>query len=163
MLAGRRSTVEALNRLARQRLRTEGGLGTEEVAPGERAFAWGDTVIAGRNDYRLGLPNGSRGTVTAVDTRQVRVTVATNEGRTVDVPARYLAAGHLSHGYATTVHKAQGATVDTGLLLVERPVVPGGRLHRPAPGPDRQPGLRHQPPHPTTPTPLSPWRSPGTA
>jgi ATP-dependent exoDNAse (exonuclease V) alpha subunit len=76
-------------------------------------------VIAGRNDYRLGLLDGTHGTVTAVDTRRRRVQVATTEGRTVDVPQKYLAAGHLTHGYATTVHKAQGATVDAALLLVD--------------------------------------------
>ncbi len=44
--------------------------------------------------------------------------MATTEGRTIDVPNKYLSAGHLTHGYATTVHKAQGATVDAALLLV---------------------------------------------
>lgn len=119
MLASRRAPVEALNRLARARLREEGGLGHDEVATGGRAFAVGDVVIAGKNDYRTGLLNGTRGTVTAVDTRRQRISVETTEGRAVDVPTRYLAAGHLAHGYATTVHKAQGATVDTALLLVD--------------------------------------------
>lgn len=119
MLASRRAPVEALNRLARARLREEEKLGAEEVVAGGRAFSVGDAVIAGRNDYRVGLINGSRGTITAVDARRSRVTVETAEGRTVDVPTPYLAAGHLAHGYATTVHKAQGATVDTALLLVD--------------------------------------------
>lgn len=119
MLASRRAPVDALNRLARARLRAERRLGADEVVAGGRAFAVGDAVIAGRNDYRLGLLNGSRGSVTAVDVGRRRVTVDTTEGRTVDVPTRYLAAGHLAHGYATTIHKAQGATVDTGLLLVD--------------------------------------------
>ena len=119
MLASRRAQVDALNRLARSRLRDAGGLGAEEVTAGGRSFAAGDFVIAGRNDYRLGLLNGTRGTVTAVDSARGRVQVATTEGRTVNVPHRYLAAGHLTHGYATTVHKAQGATVDAALLLVD--------------------------------------------
>lgn len=57
--------------------------------------------------------------MTAVDSRRKRVQVVTTEGRTVDVPLKYLAAGHLRHGYATTVHEAQGATVDAALLLVD--------------------------------------------
>ena len=69
--------------------------------------------------YRLGLLNGTRGAVTVVDANRNRVQVATTEGRTVDVPHKYLAAGHLTHAYATTVHKAQGATVDAALLLVD--------------------------------------------
>jgi len=119
MLASRRAPVDVLNRLARDRLRRDGKLGQEEVVAGGRAFAVGDAVLAGRNEYRLGLLNGTRGSVTAVDTRRGRVTIQTTEGRTVDVPSRYLSAGHLTHGYATTVHKAQGATVDTALLLVD--------------------------------------------
>ena len=119
MLASRRASVDALNRIARARLQVEGELGAEELAAGGRAFAIGDAVIAGRNDYRIGLLNGSRGTVTAVDPKRRRITVETTEGRTVEVPTRYLAAGHLTYGYATTVHKAQGATVDTALLLVD--------------------------------------------
>ena len=35
----------------------------------------------------------------------------------VVLPARYLDAGHIAHGYATTIHKAQGATVDHALIL----------------------------------------------
>ncbi|MGH9164476.1 MAG: MobF family relaxase, partial [Acidimicrobiales bacterium] len=53
MLAGRKTQVQSLNRLARQRLRDEGQLGDEEVVAGGRAFAVGDGVIAGYNDYRL--------------------------------------------------------------------------------------------------------------
>jgi conjugative relaxase-like TrwC/TraI family protein len=38
------------------------------------------------------------------------------DGQQIELPAAYLAAGHLDHGYALTVHKAQGATYDTALL-----------------------------------------------
>ena len=33
------------------------------------------------------------------------------------LPGDYVEAGHIAHGYATTIHKTQGATVDRGLLL----------------------------------------------
>ena len=119
MLASRRSQVDALNRLARQQMEAAGLLGQNRLAIGGRDFAAGDDVIAGRNDYRIGLLNGTRGTVAAVDRTRREVTVDTSEGRTITVPHHYLAAGHLTHGYATTVHKAQGATVDIGLLLID--------------------------------------------
>lgn len=57
--------------------------------------------------------------MTEIDPRSRALTVLTYEGRTIEVRHRYLAAGHLAHGYATTVHKAQGATVDVSLLLVD--------------------------------------------
>lgn len=119
MLASRRAPVDALNRLARQQLRDHGLLGPDQLHAGGRDFAVGDTVIAGRNDYRRRVLNGTRGTVTRVDPKARSVTVDTDGGDTVEIPERYIAAGHLAHGYATTVHKAQGATVDTCLLLVD--------------------------------------------
>lgn len=119
MLASRRSQVDALNRRARAEMLEAGLLGEESVHVGGREFRVGDDVIAGRNDYRIGLLNGTRATVTAMDARRGALTVETTEGRTIEVRHRYLAAGHLTHGYATTVHKAQGATVDVSLLLVD--------------------------------------------
>ncbi|MGH3371149.1 MAG: hypothetical protein ACRDPR_14240, partial [Nocardioidaceae bacterium] len=119
MIAPQRRQVATLNGLARQRLAAAGVLGTEEVVAGGRRFAVGDEVLAGYNDYRLGLLNGTRGTVTAVDVRRSRVRVATEDGRSVDVPRAYLQAGRMTHGYATTLHKGQGATVDATLLLVD--------------------------------------------
>lgn len=42
-----------------------------------------------------------------------------NEGIRLSIPFDYAAAGCLTHGYATTIHKAQGATVDRCFVLVE--------------------------------------------
>ncbi|MGH9154506.1 MAG: hypothetical protein ACRD1K_01310 [Acidimicrobiales bacterium] len=57
--------------------------------------------------------------MTSVDVQRGRIQVATEAGRSVDVPRRYLQLGRLTHGYATTVHKAQGVTIDSALLLVD--------------------------------------------
>ena len=40
-------------------------------------------------------------------------------GDHVTLPAGYIAAGHVNHGYATTIHKAQGATCDTSLVSAD--------------------------------------------
>lgn len=111
MYALRRADVEDLN--ARARLEAAGHLGTERlVAPG-REFAVGDSVMTLRNDRRLGTRNGAMAYVVGVDT-EVR-SVALSDGAVL--PAPYLDGGHLAHAYASTVHKAQGATVDRALLL----------------------------------------------
>jgi conjugative relaxase-like TrwC/TraI family protein len=119
MVASRRAQVNALNRRVRLELIDAGLLSDTALAVGGRDFRVGDEVIAGKNDYRIGLLNGTRGNVTDVDLKQGSLTVLTNEGRSIEVRQRYLAAGHLTHGYATTVHKAQGATVDLSLLLID--------------------------------------------
>ncbi len=82
----------------------------------ERAFTAGDLVIARRNDYRHGLINGQRGTVSAVDPHRGTLTVRI-AGRELHLGAGYLRAGGLDHGYALTVHQAQGLTCQRAMLL----------------------------------------------
>ena len=67
------------------------------------------------NDHRLGLLNGTRAAVAAVDVRRQPMTLATDEHQRLTVPVEW-AGRHLDHGYAMTCHKAQGATVETALL-----------------------------------------------
>jgi ATP-dependent exoDNAse (exonuclease V) alpha subunit len=67
------------------------------------------------NDHRLGLLNGTHATVTSVDPGHRTLTLAAEDDQQVVVGAVW-AGRHLDHGYATTCHKAQGATVDVALL-----------------------------------------------
>ena len=115
MIAARRSTVGDLNERARDLLMASGELGETVLEAGSHSFAKGDEVLALRNDYELGLLNGSRGTVQSADDGALKVKLA--NGRTVDVPAEYVDAGHLTHGYAATVHKSQGVTCDRLFVL----------------------------------------------
>ncbi len=114
MLADRRETVRDLNRLARDRLREHGQLGHRELHAAGRAFAEGERVLALRNHRGLGLRNGDRAAVVEVaDDRTLTVRLDRNDQRDLRIPTGYLEAGHLDHGYAATVHKTQGATIDT--------------------------------------------------
>lgn len=117
MLAPRRAEVDDLNARARLRMARAGRLSGSEVVVDERPFQAGDRVLALRNDRRVGVFNGTRGTVAAVDAERRELTVATDAGPSVILSARYLDAGHVAHGYAVTAHKAQGATVDRAMLL----------------------------------------------
>lgn len=119
MVAGRRVDVEDLNRRARNLLRESGLLGADHVVLGERPFAVGDDVLARRNDYRLGIFNGTRASIEELDTIRQQMTLAGTDGTRLVVPFDYAEAGHLAHGYATTVHKAQGATVDRCFILAD--------------------------------------------
>jgi ATP-dependent exoDNAse (exonuclease V) alpha subunit len=119
MLAAHHRQVDALNQRARQRMRAAGRLGQSELQLGGGAYAAGDIVLALRNDYRLGLLNGTRGTITAIDEHARRFEVATDEATTVTIPFAYAEAGNLTYGYATTIHKAEGATVAIALVLAD--------------------------------------------
>jgi hypothetical protein len=119
MLAAHYRQVDALNQRARQRVRAAGRLGERELQLGGRAYAVGDTVLALRNDYRQGLLNGTRGTISAIERPARALVVTTDDGATVTIPFAYAAAGNLTHGHAMTIHKAEGATVDIGLVLAD--------------------------------------------
>lgn len=113
MYALRRADVDDLNQRARAHLDAEGRLGPDRLTAAGREYATGEEVICLRNDRRLGVRNGTRSTVTAVDNTNRSVTLA--DGTVL--PARYLDDGHVGHAYATTLHKAQGATVGRAFLL----------------------------------------------
>jgi len=113
---------------------------------GERAFAAGDQIMFGRNERGLGgqhdraqgvaVKNGTLGTVLAVEAGGERLTVRLDgAGGAAGGPGAGSGAGqkgkgaapvvtfyvrdygHLDHGYAATVHKAQGVTVDRAHVL----------------------------------------------
>jgi len=117
MMAVRRSDVDDLNGRARAYLVRAGKVSGPELVINERPYQAGDTVICLKNNRRLGVSNGTRATVACVDADRGRIVIDTVADKRVVLPAEYLEAGHIAHAYATTIHKAQGATFDRGLLL----------------------------------------------
>lgn len=113
MYALRRSDVDDLNARARLRMRAAGLVGEETLEVAGKSFAVGDRVVTLRNDHRLGVRNGTLGEVASLEPLFGALVL----GDGTYLPAGYLRGGHLAHAYATTVHKAQGATVDRAFLL----------------------------------------------
>ncbi|TBH00035.1 Ti-type conjugative transfer relaxase TraA, partial [Rhizobium leguminosarum] len=133
-MAHRRDDVRAINAGIRAQLQDRGELAKgsnnpsgdkgEELAyqthNGRRAFARGDRIVFLENDRDLAVKNGMLGEVIAVapDAIQVRLDgkAQTQDGqRQVTVPVnRYQS---FDYGYATTIHKTQGATVDRSFVL----------------------------------------------
>lgn len=138
-MAHRRADVRAINDAIRSALQERGELARAEV-PGEaaeqregfgraltfqtndgkREFAPGDRIVFLENDRDLGVKNGMLGTVEAVEPGRLTarldgaarswedarsVSISTNDYRAID------------HGYATTIHKNQGATVDRAFVM----------------------------------------------
>jgi ATP-dependent exoDNAse (exonuclease V) alpha subunit len=119
MVAARLADVDDLNRRARTVLRAQGRLGPDRVVLARRAFAEGDDLLALRNDYRLGLLNGTHATVDRIDVARRHIVALTDNDERLVIPFGYAADGHLTHGYATTIHKAQGTTLDRCFVLVD--------------------------------------------
>ncbi|TPL71883.1 Ti-type conjugative transfer relaxase TraA, partial [Mesorhizobium sp. B2-3-13] len=108
--------VRAMNQAARERMRAAGDLGDEvqvDVERGPRNFASGDRVMFLRNERGLGVKNGTLGIVEELSKQSM--TVRTDEDRSVRFDLKDYA--QIDHGYAATIHKAQGMTVDRTHVL----------------------------------------------
>jgi Ti-type conjugative transfer relaxase TraA len=108
--------VRALNEAARGRMRAAGDLGEDvrlTVERGKRSFASGDRVMFLQNERGLGVKNGTLGTIQQVSERSM--SVRTDDGRSVSFDLKDY--DRIDHGYAATIHKAQGMTVDRTHVL----------------------------------------------
>ena len=126
MIAADRATVRALNERARAE-RVAAGLVSAAGAPLHDGLVAGvgDRVVTRRNDRRLGagsrwVKNGDTWIVTAVTADGGLTVQRPGGGPAVRLPAGYVAE-HVELGYATTAHRAQGATVDTAHAVVAGP------------------------------------------
>lgn len=108
--------VRALNEAARERMREAGDLGEDvrlTVERGARRFASGDRVMFLQNERGLGVKNGTLGTVEHVSERSM--SVRADDERSVSFDLKDY--NRIDHGYAATIHKAQGMTVDRTHVL----------------------------------------------
>jgi AAA domain len=120
MIAYRRADVAELNSVARTLLDRDGRLGRERLdLDNGTELAVGDRVLCTRNDRRLDVANGSRGTVVAIDRSRRSVVLQLDDHRELILPAGYLGGGHVTHAYALTGHKTQGLTVERAFVLAD--------------------------------------------
>lgn len=119
ILAHRRLDVAMLNEMARTRLVGRGVIAAGhpfQTEDGMRLFAAGDQIVFLKNEGSLGVKNGMLARVVEADAGRIVAEIGVREDqRQVIVEQRFYA--NLDHGYATTVHKAQGATVDCVKVL----------------------------------------------
>ncbi|MCS0504327.1 Ti-type conjugative transfer relaxase TraA [Ancylobacter mangrovi] len=108
--------VRALNQAARERMREAGDLGEDvrvTVERGARSFARGDRVMFLQNERGLGVKNGTLGTIEQVSAQSM--SVRTDDGRSLAFDLKDYS--RIDHGYAATIHKSQGMTVDRTHVL----------------------------------------------
>lgn len=131
-MAHRRADVRALNADIRSALQDshrlgrgeEGGEVSFQTNDGRRAFAPGDRLVFLENDRDLGIKNGMLGTVQTVEPDAIQVQLdggagrGQNNDRIVTIPTKSYQS--FDHGYATTIHKTQGATVDRAYVMASQ-------------------------------------------
>ncbi|GGA64065.1 Ti-type conjugative transfer relaxase TraA [Pelagibacterium lentulum] len=127
MMAFMRKDVAALNALAREGLRDKGVI--EEghafrTANGVRHFAAGDQIVFLENEGSLGVMNGMIGRVVAAERGKIVAQIGdphsgdprSGQGlRRVEIEQHIY--NKIDHGYATTIHKSQGVTIDKVKVL----------------------------------------------
>jgi Ti-type conjugative transfer relaxase TraA len=122
MLAYTKIDVEDLNLLARKIRCEHSEIGEDHLvitARGERKFASQDRIYFLKNDRTLGVMNGTLGTVEKVSGQQMIIRLDSEKSSlgerhiTVDTSTY----NYFDYGYAATIHKAQGVTVDRSYIL----------------------------------------------
>lgn len=121
IVAYTRDDVRQLNTEARDIRRGRGELGSAETIKttrGEREIAVNERIMFLRNEKSLGVKNGTLGTVERIEHGTLQVRLDGKEEARVFVETRDYQ--DLDYGYASTLHKSQGVTVDRAYILASR-------------------------------------------
>ena len=108
ILAVENKHVNALNAGARQYLKANGKLEGEEISVSGNYYMKGDRVLITGTNKELGVINGDLGEVLHVSTEKFIISILGSEKTIEFNPKEY---DGFKHGYATTIFKAQGASI----------------------------------------------------
>ncbi len=91
----------------------EDDFGRKKTFKEERVFSKGDKLVFTRNNTGLGVKNGTIGTITSINAQKIEVKVT--EDKKVSFAPKLNP--YFDQGWAVTIHKSQGTTVDKSFLL----------------------------------------------
>lgn len=117
ILAYRNIDVDALNLLARDRLVNQNSIDKGSVfktIKGDIYVSIGERLIFLENNEQVGIKNGHRGTVTKIERNCITVKLDGKENETHIDTSKY---NKFTYGYACTVHRSQGVTVDKSFVF----------------------------------------------
>jgi Ti-type conjugative transfer relaxase TraA len=121
IVAYTRDDVKELNVQAREIRKSRHELGKSEsvqTARGAREIAVNERIMFLRNEKSLGVKNGTLGTVERIAQGVLQVRLDGRDATRIVVESRDYQ--DLDYGYASTIHKSQGATVDRTYILASR-------------------------------------------
>jgi len=117
-LAHRRVDVQEINQTIRdwriQYHQIDQGVGFKTDL-GKREFSVGDRLIFLENSRDLNVKNGMLGTIVGIENGKITTQLDGDEQRLVSVSEEVYSA--IDHGYATTIHKSQGTSVDRAFVM----------------------------------------------
>ncbi|MCP4937149.1 MAG: AAA family ATPase [bacterium] len=123
-LAHRRKDVHAINQAIKSARTVESEPASGilfDTDHGPRVFSNGDRILFTRNDRDLGVRNGMLGTIEAVSDEQLTIRLdpdeSSNRRKLTFSPQEFPA---IDHGFAVSIHRSQGCTVDRSFVLSSR-------------------------------------------
>ncbi len=123
ILASTRYDVADLNLIARARLAEAGRLSpvSVQIVNHEEStldLAEGERVMFRSNNRKLGVKNGSTGTITAIkqDRRSRKITLSVSLDSGEQIQFNTSDYNSMEYGYAVSIHKSQGKTVDRSFV-----------------------------------------------
>ena len=119
IFTGLRAERAVMNRWAQQERKKANKLGFSSVTIDGETFHAGDRVAFTQNSKKLGVDNGTLGTIDDVSLLGGRVRVRLDSGTCVSFSISEYRALELA--YAITTHKGQGTTVETAFVLAGGP------------------------------------------
>ena len=119
LFAWRRANVEALNQRARSAMIEAGALCGPELVVGERRYRCGDRIVTLAPGANGELVTSERGVVQKVNSGERSMLARMDDGRSQRFGPDDMTTDRLAHGYAVTVHRSQGATVDVAHLYAD--------------------------------------------
>jgi len=115
ILAHKRSTVKGFNKTIHERLKSENKLGDSSTINGIE-YSEKDRFIFLKNDYDLNIRNGTTGTIEQIKGEEMQIRC--DDGRKINFNSQDY--DKFGHGYAVTIHKSQGVTVDQTQLYLDK-------------------------------------------
>ena len=124
LMAGDNATTEELSRRCRAELVARGHVGAESVRIATGHVSYGDEVVTLENDRRIKtsrgefVHNGARWSVTGTLADGSIHVASLETGERAVLPSEYVRE-HVALGYTLTIHKAQGKTAESAIVLVD--------------------------------------------